>query len=126
MIKKKMDSIEGRIFMRADRYYPSTKRCYKCGNIKDNMLLSDRVYRCENCGTIIERDFNAACNLFKYMKSIIGRGTSKLTSAEKEKISKDCVNNNLRFYFVEPENVVNLTNYNNQVSKNKLMTTPHI
>ena len=125
-IKKKMDSIEGRIFMRADRYYPSTKRCYKCGNIKDNMLLSDRVYRCENCGTIIERDFNAACNLFKYMKSIIGRGSSKLKSAEKEKISKDCINNNLRFYFVEPENVVNLTNYNNQVSNNKLITTPHI
>ncbi len=52
----------------ADRYYPSSKRCSCCGNIKSNLKLSDRVYKCEVCGLIIDRDYNAALNLEKYPK----------------------------------------------------------
>ncbi|RMH77424.1 MAG: transposase, partial [Cyanobacteria bacterium J007] len=46
-----------------DRWYPSTKTCCRCHAKKDSMSLSERVFRCENCGLEIERDFNAAINL---------------------------------------------------------------
>ena len=47
----------------APRFFPSTKRCSRCGNIKDEMPLSERTYRCEICGLVIDRDLNAALNL---------------------------------------------------------------
>ena len=49
----------------ADRFYPSSKLCSCCGNIKKDLKLSDRIYKCE-CGNIIERDFQAAINLKAY------------------------------------------------------------
>ena len=44
-------------------WYPSSKTCHKCGGLKKNLKLSDRIYRCEHCGAVIDRDFNAALNL---------------------------------------------------------------
>lgn len=52
----------------ADRYYPSSKTCSSCGNIKHNLKLSDRIYKCECCGLTIDRDYNAALNLENYPK----------------------------------------------------------
>ena len=52
----------------ADRWYPSSKTCSCCGNIKHNLKLSDRVYKCDICGLVIDRDENAAKNLEKYPK----------------------------------------------------------
>lgn len=49
----------------ADKYYPSTKKCSCCGNIK-NMEIQDRVYVCDCCNVIINRDLNAAINLANY------------------------------------------------------------
>ena len=49
----------------ADRFYPSSKLCSCCGNIKKDLKLSDREYRCE-CGNIIDRDFQASINLKGY------------------------------------------------------------
>ena len=49
----------------ADRFYPSSKTCSKCGNINKNLKLSDRVYKCE-CGLSIDRDLNASINLSNY------------------------------------------------------------
>ena len=49
----------------ADRFYPSSKLCSCCGNIKKDLKLSDRVYRCE-CGNMIDRDFQASINLKTY------------------------------------------------------------
>lgn len=48
---------------KADRFYPSSKTCSKCGNVKDALLLSERIYHCETCGAVIDRDINAALNL---------------------------------------------------------------
>ena len=45
-----------------DRWYPSSKICHCCGNIKKDLKLSDRIYRCE-CGYVEDRDFNASLNL---------------------------------------------------------------
>ena len=52
--------------VKADRWYPSSKKCSCCGTIKKNLKLKDRVYRCETCGLVIDRDFNASINLAKY------------------------------------------------------------
>jgi len=61
-------------FIQADRFYPSSKLCSCCGNIKKDLRLSDRIYKCE-CGNVINRDLNAAINLknygYKVLKSAI-------------------------------------------------------
>ena len=49
----------------ADRFYPSSKTCSQCGNIKKDLKLKDRVYKC-SCGLNIDRDLNASINLSKY------------------------------------------------------------
>ncbi|MCL2099355.1 MAG: transposase [Oscillospiraceae bacterium] len=49
----------------ADRFYPSSKKCSVCGNIKRDLKLKDRVYKCDECGLSINRDVNAAKNLEK-------------------------------------------------------------
>ena len=45
-----------------DRWYPSSKTCHCCGSIKKDLKLSDRIFKCR-CGSIEDRDFNAALNL---------------------------------------------------------------
>ena len=48
------------------KYYPSSKSCSSCGNINNNLKLTDREYICPNCGLTLDRDFNASLNiLFK-------------------------------------------------------------
>ncbi len=47
----------------APRFYPSSKRCSRCGHVKEALLLSERVFRCEQCGLVIARDCNSALNL---------------------------------------------------------------
>ena len=52
-------------FKQADRFYPSSKKCCKCGSIKQDLKLKDRLYKCGNCGVEIDRDENASENLEK-------------------------------------------------------------
>lgn len=54
-------------FVQADRFYPSSKTCSCCGNIKKDLSITDRVYVCDVCGLTIDRDYNAAINLSKYI-----------------------------------------------------------
>lgn len=46
-----------------DRWYPSSKTCSKCGAVKAKLSLSERVYRCDGCGLVMDRDLNAAVNI---------------------------------------------------------------
>lgn len=46
-----------------DRWYPSSKTCNCCGFVKRDLKLSDRTFRCPECGTVTDRDYNAALNL---------------------------------------------------------------
>lgn len=55
----------------ADRFYASSKLCSVCGHKKADLKLSDRIYRCSECGTVIDRDYNASLNLYQYGKSMI-------------------------------------------------------
>jgi putative transposase len=58
----------------ADRFYPSSKLCRKCGQIKDDLTLEDRVYTCE-CGHTEDRDLNASINLEEYgLNTLSSRG----------------------------------------------------
>jgi putative transposase len=51
------------VVKKADRFYPSSKTCSACSNIKKDLKLSDRTYRCDKCGAVIDRDYNASLNL---------------------------------------------------------------
>ena len=53
-------------FIEADKWYPSSKKCSCCGNLKKDLKLSERTYKCDNCGFIINRDLNASINLANY------------------------------------------------------------
>lgn len=63
--KCKWNGIE---FVKADRFYPSSKICSCCGTIKKDLRLKDRTYICTNpkCNLIIDRDKNASINLANY------------------------------------------------------------
>lgn len=56
----------------ADRFFPSSKLCSCCGNIKYDLKLSDRVYKCE-CGNVIDRDYQASLNLKRYGENVINQ-----------------------------------------------------
>ena len=53
-------------FIQVPTFFPSSKMCSCCGNIKKKLKLSDRIYRCEVCGYEVDRDKNATYNLANY------------------------------------------------------------
>jgi transposase len=54
---------QGKLLVKIDKWYPSSKTCHHCGHINDKLTLSDREWICESCGNIIDRDWNAAENI---------------------------------------------------------------
>ncbi len=56
---------ESSMLVAADRFYPSSKTCSKCGSVKAKLGVSERVYDCHEpeCGLVMDRDLNAARNL---------------------------------------------------------------
>ena len=61
--KCKFNGIE---FIQADRFYASSKICSSCGEMKKDLKLKDRIYKCNSCGNSIDRDKNASYNLASY------------------------------------------------------------
>jgi putative transposase len=59
----------GTEFVEADKWYPSSKTCSECGYVKIKLSLSERVFDCERCGVVIDRDLNASINLSRYKAS---------------------------------------------------------
>jgi putative transposase len=53
----------------ADRWFPSSKMCSNCGHVHGGLTLSDRYWRCDECGVVHERDRNAAINLMRFAAS---------------------------------------------------------
>ncbi len=51
-------------FIQVSRFFPSSKACSCCGQIKKDLKLSDRIYKCD-CGNVMDRDYNAAINLMR-------------------------------------------------------------
>ena len=60
----------------------TSQKCSKCGNIKDDMKLSDRIYHCGVCGLAMHSDLNAAINIRNMGLTKIGRGTPEFTPVE--------------------------------------------
>ena len=54
-----------------NRFYPSSKTCHNCGYINKKLKLSDRQWICPECGSVIERDYNAALNILAEGKRIL-------------------------------------------------------
>ena len=61
MLEYKLKEKGGKL-IRIDRFYPSSKKCSRCGKVKSELKLSERIYRCE-CGNETDRDINAAINI---------------------------------------------------------------
>jgi putative transposase len=56
----------------ASQWFPSSKTCHMCGCVNEHLTLADREWVCAECGTIHDRDINAAINLKLYaMKSMV-------------------------------------------------------
>jgi putative transposase len=49
--------------VRVDPFYPSSKTCNGCGNVHRELTLADRTWTCPSCGTVLDRDVNAARNI---------------------------------------------------------------
>ena len=54
---------QGKLFIKIDKWYPSSKRCNYCGHINKDLHLNDRTWICPSCGKNIFRDINAAKNI---------------------------------------------------------------
>ena len=54
----------------ADRFFPSSRLCSCCGEVKKDLKLSDRIYKCD-CGNIIDRDYQASLNLKRYGENVL-------------------------------------------------------
>ncbi|EFE85908.1 RNA-guided endonuclease TnpB family protein, partial [Fusobacterium periodonticum] len=55
----------GRKIIKVPTFYPSSKTCSSCRNIKETLTLSERIYHCEYCGLEIDRDYNASINILR-------------------------------------------------------------
>ena len=58
-------SYKAKKLIKAPRFFPSSKTCSHCGAIKSDLPPRVRIYKCEHCGAVINRDYNAALNLMK-------------------------------------------------------------
>jgi putative transposase len=99
MLKAKA-SQRGKNIVEIGRFEPSSRMCSKCGNVKHDLKLSDRIYHCNACGLVIDRDLNAAMNILRMglIKSgvptdsgeftPVDRGANTLSLLEKEGISQ--------------------------------------
>ena len=68
----------------ADRWYPSSKTCSGCGTVKTKLALSEREYRCEACGLVIDRDRNTAVNLAALAAATAGSGPVAARGADQK------------------------------------------
>jgi len=54
----------------ADRFFPSSKTCSGCGNVRRELNLAERSYACRSCELVIDRDLNAAINLARWRPKV--------------------------------------------------------
>ncbi len=69
-------------FIEIGMFEASSRICSRCGWYKRDLKLSDRVFHCNACGLIIDRDVNAAINIRNMGLIKVGRGTPEFTPVE--------------------------------------------
>ena len=57
-----------------DRFAPTSKTCSDCGKKNQKLALSDREWVCLGCGTLHDKDLNAAKNILAAGLAVIARG----------------------------------------------------
>ncbi len=62
LLKYRLEN-EGKLLVKVDKWFPSSKKCNECGEINKELQLSDREWICKSCGCVIDRDYNAAKNI---------------------------------------------------------------
>lgn len=66
---------KGKLVWYIDRWYPSSKTCGHCGHHHQELKLSERWWRCPTCFKIVDRDDNAAVNIYREGASSLGRAS---------------------------------------------------
>ncbi len=77
----------GSHLVKADRWFPSSKTCSVCGVVKAKLHLAERIYHCDGCGLVIDRDLNAAVNLARYAQRDTDPSTGVVTGGANRKTS---------------------------------------
>jgi putative transposase len=71
----------GTILLVADRWFPSSKLCSKCGTHRSGLTLAERAWTCKSCGIRHDRDVNAAINLKRLASGVVESTRSALPVA---------------------------------------------
>ncbi|MBR1919305.1 MAG: transposase [Spirochaetales bacterium] len=90
----------GKRIVMADRFYPSSQLCSRCGS-RHPMPLSRRVFICPVCGLSLDRDYNASLNLYAMIEKRIGKVLPEYTPADLAEL-QHCLERN-RIVHVEVE-----------------------
>ncbi len=77
----------------ADRWFPSSKTCSCCGVVKATLGLSERTFRCDDCGLVMDRDLNAAMNIRKMAASsaVTACGVERAGTKRKFRVKRSTV-----------------------------------
>lgn len=78
---KYLAEIHNKNVIQIDKYYPSSKTCSDCGNVKKKLEIKERIFDCEKCKLSIDRDLNASINIKKVGVSTFARETVNPTLA---------------------------------------------
>lgn len=71
------------VLIKADRWFASTKTCSNCGCVKDHIGLDERVYLCDECAFVEDRDINSSTNLLAWgLMELIPGASGKFTPVE--------------------------------------------
>ena len=97
---------QGTTIVFADKFFPSSKVCNSCGCKNTELKLSDREWTCPNCGKYLDRDHNAALNLYYYGLNKIGAVSPEFTPVETSmhkvgSVKQECIQ--LKYCVKSPE-----------------------
>ncbi len=93
--------------IKANRFFPSSKTCSSCGNIKQDLKLHNRIYKCDVCNMKLDRDYNASINL----ENLIGKVLPEFTPVDLTAMLEDLKINNLITSKVEAGIQLKFKNY---------------
>ena len=100
MIKRKAAQRERRVF-EADQFYASSKTCRRCGAVKTDLKLDDRIFVCPKCGFTEDRDVQAAKNLAEVYINRVGSASPELKPVDLTALLDDLAINGLATSRVE-------------------------
>ena len=67
---------QGKVLVKVDKFFPSSKRCSHCHEVNHELKLEDRQWTCPSCGTHHDRDKNSCKNLLDEGKDLLNRWAS--------------------------------------------------